>query len=61
MTKTVHEPLFHLSKRTTCGSKRAWALRAGAFVISVFVCAIISVIITKKDMGFFFEQFFYSV
>ncbi|MBQ9276359.1 MAG: ABC transporter permease [Clostridia bacterium] len=60
MTK-VHEPLFHLTKRTTGGSKRAWALRATAFLISVLVCAIVSVALTEKNMGYFFEKFFNGV
>ena len=57
MTK-VHEPLFHLTKRTNPNKKRAWALRGAAFLTSVLVCAIISVALTEKDMGYFFEKFF---
>ena len=57
MTK-VHEPLFHLTKNTNASAKRKWALRALVFVISFFVCAIVSVILTGKDMGYFFKYFF---
>ncbi len=57
MTK-VHEPLFHLTKNTNASAKRKWALRAAVFIISFFVCAIVSVILTGKDMGYFFKYFF---
>lgn len=60
MTK-IHEPLFHLSKRANQDKKRAWALRGGAFVLSVLICAIVSVIITGKDMGYFFDKFFNGI
>jgi len=57
MTK-VHEPLFHLTKRTNGSQKRAWALRGVAFLISVLACAIITVSLTENDMGYFFDKFF---
>ena len=59
MTKTrVHEPLFHLTKRTNGSQKRAWALRGVAFLISVLACAIITVALTDNGMGYFFDKFF---
>ena len=57
MTK-VHEPLFHLSKNTNANAKRKWALRGIFFVVSFFVCAILSVILTGKGMDYFFKYFF---
>ena len=59
MTKTrVHEPLFHLAKRTNGNQKRAWALRGIAFLVSVIACAIITVALTDNDMSYFFDKFF---
>lgn len=65
MTK-IHEPLFHLAKRSTGGSKRAWALRGIAFVVSVLVCAIITIIIVAvnnaqlSQAGRYFEEYSFS-
>ena len=56
--KVVHEPLFHLSKKNNVSASRKWALRGIVFVVSFFVCAIISVALTGKDMGYFFKYFF---
>lgn len=61
MTKKIHEPFFHLTKRATIGKPAAWGIRGAAFVFSVLFCAIVTVIITKKDMGFYFETFFHGV
>lgn len=61
MTKTVREPLFHLVKRTDYNPKRAWAIRIAAFVISVLLCAIITVATTGEGFGFFFKYFFQGI
>ncbi|MBO4380997.1 MAG: ABC transporter permease [Clostridia bacterium] len=59
----IHEPLFHLTKRTTGGSKRAWALRAIAFAVSVLVCGIVTIIIVAvnneqlSQAGRYFEEY----
>ncbi|HQC54874.1 MAG TPA: ABC transporter permease [Clostridia bacterium] len=55
MFKTKREPLFHLTKRTEVKKVYAWAIRIGAFVLSILVCAIVSAILTEKSMGFFFK------
>ncbi len=57
MTK-IHEPLFHLAKNSNVNPRRKWALRGIVFVISFFVCAIISVGLTGKGMDYFFKYFF---
>lgn len=61
MTKAKREPLFHLSKRTEISAKRAWIIRVAAFILSFFVCATISAILTEKGYGFFFKYFFKGV
>ncbi len=52
------EPLFHLVKRVDINKKHAWLIRGGAFLFSMALCAIVSVILTKKGLGNFFERFF---
>lgn len=58
MRKEKHEPLFHLVKRADISWKKAWLIRIIAFVASILFCAILSAIMTGKDMGFFFQHFF---
>ncbi len=60
-TAKVHEPLVHLVKRTETKQLQAWGIRIGAFVLSILVCAILSVLISGKDMGYFFKYFFNGV
>jgi simple sugar transport system permease protein len=57
----VREPLVHLVKRTDIKKTRAWLIRIAAFILSILVCAVISVILTKRSMVFFFEKFFSGV
>ncbi len=57
MTKNK-EPLFHLSKRTDVNKKQAWMIRVGAFLFSIILCSIISIVLTKKGIGDFFNRFF---
>lgn len=58
MFKAKREPLFHLVKRIDVSKKYAWAVRIGAFIVSILVCAIVSAILTDKSMGFFFKYLF---
>lgn len=58
MFKTKREPLFHLVKRIDVSKKYAWAVRIGAFILSILVCAAVSAILTDKSMGFFFKYLF---
>lgn len=58
MSKTAREPLFHLSKRTEVNPKRDWLIRIGAFILSVFACALVTTLLTDKTIGYFFEKFF---
>ncbi|MCQ2602780.1 MAG: ABC transporter permease, partial [Clostridia bacterium] len=58
MAKTTHEPLFHLTKRTEFATWKAMLLRVGAFFVSVFVCAVVTTLLTDNDLSFFFKYFF---
>lgn len=60
MTKTK-EPLFHLVKRTDSNAKRAWGIRVVAFVISLLICAVVTVATTEKGFDFYFEHFFKGI
>jgi len=55
MFNTKREPLFHLVKRIDVSKKYAWAIRIGAFLLSILVCAAVSALLTEKSMGFFFK------
>lgn len=61
MAKSVHEPLFHLVKRTEFKKSYAWLIRVAAFVVSILTCAIVTTILTDENMGFFFRYFFQGV
>ena len=59
MTKHVHEPLVHLSRRLNVSQKYAWAIRIGAFVLSILVCCIVSCILSPNvTFGVFFTYLF---
>ncbi len=58
MKKLKFEPIFHLAKRTDVSWKRAWLIRIGAFVLSIFACAVVSTALTGKGLDFFFKNFF---
>lgn len=57
--KRVREPLVHLTRRLNFSPKYAWCIRIGAFVLSILVCAIVTVIMTPKvGFGTFFGYLF---
>lgn len=58
MNKEHKEPLFHLIKRADISWKKAWLIRIIAFVVSILLCAVISVFMSGKGIGFFFKNFF---
>ena len=45
----VHEPLFHVAKRTGMPWWKAWLIRGIAIVASLIVCALIIVLLTKQN------------
>jgi len=57
--KHVKEPLMHLTRRLNVSKKYAWAIRIGAFVLSILVCCIVSCILSPRvNFGFFFKYLF---
>ena len=61
MNKSVHDPFCHLTKRVVENKKRSWLLRAVAFIISILVCSIVTVLVSKQSMGVYFHKFFHGV
>lgn len=47
--RTPHEPFVHITKRKDISSKTEWAIRIGAIVIALIVCAIITTVITGDN------------
>lgn len=45
----VHEPLFHIAKRTSMVWWKAWLIRGVAILASLIVCALIIVLLTKQN------------
>lgn len=57
--KHVKEPLIHLTRRLNVSAKYAWAIRIGAFILSILACAIVSVCLSKDvTFGIFFKYLF---
>ena len=56
--KKVHNPLITISKQTNQKPWISWCIRIGATILALLVCAIVSTLLTKKDMGFFFTELF---
>lgn len=46
---TKKEPLFHIAKRDNIGFSKAFMVRAISFLLSLIVCAIVIVVITKLN------------
>ena len=61
MNRKHHEPLIHLVKRVEASQKLAWSVRIAAFLISFFLCAVISSIMSGRGSDFFFSNFFKGV
>ena len=49
MNKTNKEPLFHITKRTALTWYASWAIRGGAVVLALLVCALITTLVTGED------------
>ena len=45
----VHEPLFHIAKRSSIAVWKAWIIRIIAIIASLLVCSVIIVILTKLN------------
>ena len=46
--QTVHEPLIHLSKRTTLHPLRAWGVRLAAVALGFAVCGLVAFLLIEK-------------
>ena len=46
--QTVHEPLIHLSKRTTLHPLRAWGVRLAAVAMGFAVCGLVAFLLIEK-------------
>ena len=57
-TKTIREPLMHISKRTDFSLKKAVIIRASAIIIGLLIGALISSVLLGKDFGKFFSYLF---
>lgn len=49
MHKQTGTPLFHISKRDTLPWYHAWAIRGGAIVLALIVCAIVTTLLTGEN------------
>ena len=46
MNKTAHTPLFHVSRRAPLPWYGAWAIRGGALLLALIVCALVTTLVT---------------
>ena len=55
----VKEPLIHLTRRMNLSPWVAWAIRIGAFLLSILVCCLVSCLLSAKvNPAFFFRYLF---
>ncbi len=47
--KPVREPLFHIVKRDAIPWYKAWLIRGGAIAAALIVCALVTMLLTKKN------------
>ena len=47
--KKIHEPLFHIAKRTQIDWWKAWIVRIAAVLLSLVFCAAVTYLLTKED------------
>lgn len=59
--KTQHEPLFHIVKRDDMPAYKAWLIRFGTILISLFLVGLFSMIITEKGFGETYKIMFTGV
>ena len=45
---TMHEPLFHLAKRTNIAAPKAWLIRLFAIILGFAVCGLVAFILIEK-------------
>lgn len=47
--KKVHEPLFHIAKRDTLPTAKAWLIRAAAIIFALIVCGLLTMLLTGEN------------
>lgn len=47
--KKTHEPLFHIAKRDSIPTLKAWLIRAAAIVIALIVCGLLTMLLTGEN------------
>ena len=60
MSKQNKEPLFHITKRKELPLAKTWAIRIGAIVAALIVCAIVTTAMTGLDPFSVFGTIFYG-
>ena len=45
---TVHEPLFHLTKRASIAPGKAWLIRLATIVLGLLVCGVVAFVLIDK-------------
>ncbi len=59
--KTHREPLIHIVKRDDMPAWKAWIIRIGTIVVSVFLMGCLSMILTERSLGDTFEIMYRGV
>ena len=49
MNKSKREPLFHIARRGALSWGTTWAIRGGALLLALIVCALITTLVTGED------------
>ncbi len=57
-TKTIREPLIHITKRDAVPVWESWLVRIGAIVAAFIVCAIVTVLLTGENPLYVFQAMF---
>lgn len=47
--KKTHEPLFHIAKRDSIPTLKAWLIRAAAIVVALIVCGLLTMLLTGEN------------
>ena len=49
MNNKTHTPLFHISKRGALPWYAAWAIRGGALILALLLCALVTTLVTGQN------------
>ena len=48
-TAKLHEPLFHIVKRSAIPKWQSWLVRIGSVIAALIVCGVVTVLLTGED------------